>query len=100
MNLTINTLRAIYDSIKRVLYVHPDDLTQPFVEVFKQNRYEIVSRDSMIKGKGFFQNAAIAGVIDFEKGEAYVGKNMIADWMLPEIHPNDAQTEKSEETES
>lgn len=84
--LTIHDLQRFYDTIKCVLYVHPDDLEQPLVKECKDCGYEIISREIMIKGKAFIQNTSTAGVIDFDKGVAYIGENLYAKpmtWVPP-----------------
>jgi hypothetical protein len=84
-NLTVGDLQRLYDAVKSVFYVHPDDLEQPLVKKCRDNGYEIISRESMVAGKAFIQNASKCGVVDFEKGEAYLGKNVLIDWIMPKF---------------
>lgn len=83
--LTLADLQRLFDAVKSTLWVHPDDLEQPLVKICQENGYEIISRESMPKGKAFIQNIAKCGIVNFEKGEAYLTKNPLIDFPYPPL---------------
>lgn len=92
LNLTMSELRMMYESVRRVFYVHPEDLNQQFVKELKERGYEIVSRESMVVGKGFLQNAMYCGIVDFGEQKVYITKNPLSEMFagergLPDFGP-------------
>jgi hypothetical protein len=87
-SLTLQELAKLFEYARRVIYLHPDDRELPFVIDCQKQGYEIISRETMVKGKAFIQTAAIAGIIDFVAGKAFIGQNNLLD--LAAINPRSA----------
>lgn len=82
-NITLNHLRMVQDAFRMIVYVHPEEATHGVIEQLRGVGYEVHLSEYMPKGRAFMRNAAKCGIIDLEKGEAFLSENTMLDWMKP-----------------
>lgn len=76
--LTFAELVRIYDELRRVVYVNPEDALHPNVlKLVADTTIEIKHRPHMPKGTAFLKESDIVAVIDLEEGTACVSKRRI-----------------------
>lgn len=73
--LTFAQLAMIWDELRRVVYVNPEDALHPSIlKLAADTGIDIEHRPHMPKGTAFLRETDVVAVIDLSNGEAFVSK--------------------------